>query len=492
MAASYASYLPSYTYFTPSSWSRAKKNKEDLEKTNPTQPVLKDEDEEFLTRITSEEGPAPPLPERLPAPKSVITDEGEEKELHDADVAGQAKAQDEVKESIVVPAVSPATAEAKDAKDAKDGEAAEDKEEAKDDVGVSKEEAQDGEKKDDQNDDDSDMKKSWASYLPSMPSLKKKKDAASVEQEPESNDAAPDPAESVPEDQQPHSTPTKSKKSKKDPFPTQEEAEAATLQGTKLPESKTEPSGRQTEDVSIQRNWSSYIPSVAAALSRGTPKEQASTSLASVAEAMKKAQETNSPTKNADGSETQDEKEVSVLLDNLNLSAINNRVFSFSKESEKLYENFTVVLKDIVNGAPTAYDDLEKLIKDNEKQLENMFGNMPPFVQTLVKSLPAKFASTLGPEVMAAMSEKPGADMKARMDASSSTAASGVNLNVPEGKKKNKRKLPSAKALVTEQGAVASMLKSILNFLRLRFPAFITGTNVLMSLAVFSQYSFHL
>jgi len=104
-----------------------------------------------------------------------------------------------------------------------------------------------------------------------------------------------------------------------------------------------------------------------------------------------------------------------------------------------------------------------------------MFAGMPPFLQTLVKSLPAKMTSTLGPEFLAAASEKPGADAK----------AAGITTKSTGTKKQKKSRIPSLKSLVSQQGTVATMLRSILNFLKLRFPAFLTGTNVLMSLAVF-------
>lgn len=162
------------------------------------------------------------------------------------------------------------------------------------------------------------------------------------------------------------------------------------------------------------------------------------------------------------------------ILDQLNLSAVNNRVFSFSKESQKLMEDFTQILKDIVNGVPTAYDDLEKLLTQSEGQLTKLFAAMPPFLQALVKSLPAKMTASLGPEILAATSEKPGFDAKA--------AASGAG-------KAKRSKIPSVKSLVSQKGAVATMLRSIVNFLKLRFPAVLTGTNVLMSLAVFRKHS---
>ncbi|CAI6340226.1 unnamed protein product [Periconia digitata] len=100
-----------------------------------------------------------------------------------------------------------------------------------------------------------------------------------------------------------------------------------------------------------------------------------------------------------------------------------------------------------------------------------MYGNLPPFLQNMVKSLPAKMTATLGPELMAASAEKPGFDAKQAGD-----AAGKAKLKMP--------KVPSLKNLLSAEGAVAAMLRSILNFLKLRFPALLTGTNVLMSLAV--------
>jgi hypothetical protein len=168
-----------------------------------------------------------------------------------------------------------------------------------------------------------------------------------------------------------------------------------------------------------------------------------------------------------------EDKELTDVLDQLNLSAVNNRVFSFSKESEELLGKFTLVLKDIINGAPTAYNDLEKLFTDYDNQLKKMYGGLPPFLQSMVKSLPAKLTATLGPELLAAGAEKPGFDAK---------QASGS-----KSKRSMLPTVPSLKSLVTAQGAVATALRSIVNFLKFRFPMMATGTNLIMSLAVFRK-----
>ena len=177
-----------------------------------------------------------------------------------------------------------------------------------------------------------------------------------------------------------------------------------------------------------------------------------------------------------------EEQDLTAILDDLNLSAVNNRVFSFSKESEELFNKFKLVLKDIIAGAPTAYNDLEKLFTEYETTLKNMYGGLPPFLQNMVKSLPAKMTAALGPEVLAAASEKPGFDAKQKQ-----TWQDGAK-SYAKKKAKQKARIPSLKSLLSAEGAVATMLRSILNFLKLRFPAIMTGTNVVMSLAVCCKF----
>ncbi|KAK5201432.1 hypothetical protein LTR16_002698, partial [Cryomyces antarcticus] len=63
------------------------KNKEALEKTNPQTPVLKYEDEQFLSKITSKEA-APSLPSR----PTIISGDGKEKEVKSEDLPAEAAA----------------------------------------------------------------------------------------------------------------------------------------------------------------------------------------------------------------------------------------------------------------------------------------------------------------------------------------------------------------------------------------------------------------
>jgi len=206
--------------------------------------------------------------------------------------------------------------------------------------------------------------------------------------------------------------------------------------------------------------------------SKHQAKQQAGDNLQDVANAVKSGESLAPPVKVVTAEEAEEEKqEITSILDRLNLSAVNNRAFSFSKESQKLMDDFTQVLKDLVNGVPTAYDDLEKLLTRSEGQLQGMFDSLPPFIQKLVKSLPAKMTGGLAPGLLAAASDKPGAD--------------GKILAAESSAQQFKRRVPSLKKLVTQQGAITAMLRSILNFLKFRFPVALTGTNVILSLAVF-------
>lgn len=254
-----------------------------------------------------------------------------------------------------------------------------------------------------------------------------------------------------------------------------------------LNEGKIDGSKDAGADGAKKKDYWSYVPNIRfgkvseywalgafLTSNQGKGKEVAAADLQAAADAVKSGAKTTIEEDLAAAEAKKEQEDMASILDQLNLSAVNNRAFSFSKESQKLMEEFTQILKDIVNGVPTAYDDLEKLLTRSEGQLTKLFAAMPPFLQVLVKSLPAKMTAGLAPEILAATSEKPGFD--AKMAAAGSAGAKKARSNL---------KIPSLKSLVGQKGAVATMLRSILNFLKLRFPAVLTGTNVLMSLAVF-------
>lgn len=87
---------------------------------------------------------------------------------------------------------------------------------------------------------------------------------------------------------------------------------------------------------------------------------------------------------------------------------------------------------------------------------------------------------SIGPEMLAAAAEKHGLNSKYANMAAQGASKAGLKVRVP-----------SLKDLVTKPGAVAGMLKAIMNFLKLRFPAFL-GMNVLYSLALFGTLFYSL
>ena len=107
--------------------------------------------------------------------------------------------------------------------------------------------------------------------------------------------------------------------------------------------------------------------------------------------------------------------------------------------------------------------------------MQKGYEKLPSFLQKLIKQLPAKMTQSVGPEVLAASAEKHGLHSRYTDQAAHAAGKMGVKVRVP-----------SLKDLVTKPGAVAGMLKAIMNFLKLRFPAFL-GMNVLYSLALFGM-----
>jgi len=168
------------------------------------------------------------------------------------------------------------------------------------------------------------------------------------------------------------------------------------------------------------------------------------------------------------------EEGLTVVLERLNLAAINNRVFSFSAETQELSRRFNVIFKDLVNGVPEAYNDLESLLKNGDRQLQKTFTHLPGFLQKLIEQLPDKLAESLAPGILAAASER--------------AQYSGINKEnagkAASAAKKIDLKVPSLKEIVGKPAALVGMLRSITTFLRARFPA-LMGMNVLWSLALF-------
>lgn len=165
-------------------------------------------------------------------------------------------------------------------------------------------------------------------------------------------------------------------------------------------------------------------------------------------------------------------KDLHRVLDRLSLSAQNNTVVSESKDSSDLLQRFTQVFKDLVNGVPTAYDDLTKLIEDRDGSINKLFEKLPKSLKRLVTQLPDKLTTTLAPELLAAAAESQGIKVvEGGMKGTAKRMLMGQNLA----------------DLVKKPGVIVSMLKAIVEVLKSRWPAFI-GMNVIWSVALSCEY----
>lgn len=172
--------------------------------------------------------------------------------------------------------------------------------------------------------------------------------------------------------------------------------------------------------------------------------------------------------------EARESEDLSRVLDDLNLAARNNKTFSLSQDSQELVGQFTAVLKDLVNGVPTAATDLRHLFEDHDGTLARNYEKLPGSMKKLVTSLPAKLTGTLAPELLAVAAESQG--LRGADAPTGGLKDQALKLVMPK----------NLSDLVTKPSAIVGMLKAIMNALKLRWPAFI-GTNVIWSVALFCE-----
>ncbi|KAJ5428775.1 hypothetical protein N7445_010229 [Penicillium cf. griseofulvum] len=175
-----------------------------------------------------------------------------------------------------------------------------------------------------------------------------------------------------------------------------------------------------------------------------------------------------------DANKDTDAEDMTDILERLNLAADNNRVFSISEETQELLRKFKLIFKDLINGVPTAYHDLEMLLTNGNRQLQETYTKLPGPMQKLIEKLPERWTETLAPEMLAVAADRAGkGGINMENVGKAAAAAEKMGLNIP-----------SLKELVSKPAALVGMLRSIMAFLRARFPA-VMGMNVLWSLALF-------
>lgn len=138
-----------------------------------------------------------------------------------------------------------------------------------------------------------------------------------------------------------------------------------------------------------------------------------------------------------------------------------------SAETKALLDTFILILKDLSNGVPTAYQDLTDFFESSSKTLEETFTTLPSFLQKIIKTLPKKMQAKMAPELIrTAAAISPAAAIDAE--------ALGSMFTLQE--------------LVTKPGLLMGMLKSVMNFLKLRFPVALGGTSLALSMGLFGRF----
>lgn len=173
--------------------------------------------------------------------------------------------------------------------------------------------------------------------------------------------------------------------------------------------------------------------------------------------------------------EAREKDDLSRVLDDLNLAARNNKTISLSQDSQKMLAEFTLILKDLVNGVPTAATDMRHLFDDHDGTLARNYEKLPKSMQKLVTSLPTKVTGSIAPELLAVAAESQGL-RGTDLEPTGTLKEQAMKLMIPK----------NMAELVTKPSAIVGMLKAIMNALKVRWPAFI-GTNVIWSVALFCK-----
>ncbi|KAJ5511611.1 Monoacylglycerol lipase ABHD12 [Penicillium expansum] len=153
-------------------------------------------------------------------------------------------------------------------------------------------------------------------------------------------------------------------------------------------------------------------------------------------------------TNGKDADKDKDAEDMTDILERLNLAADNNRVFSISEETQELLRKFKLIFKDLINGVPTAYHDLEMLLTNGNRQLQETYTKLPGPMQKLIEKLPERWTETLAPEMLAVAADrasKSGVNMENVGKAAAAAEKMGVNI-------------PSLKELVSKPAALSSCL----------------------------------
>ncbi|CAE6416371.1 unnamed protein product [Rhizoctonia solani] len=190
---------------------------------------------------------------------------------------------------------------------------------------------------------------------------------------------------------------------------------------------------------------------------------------------------------------TKEQKELAEVLDSLNMQAGQQGIAFTTPDTRAFLQQFTQIIKDIINGVPTAYNDLIEFLESSSTQLSKEWNSLPSSFQKLIRSLPLGIPPDVFAGMTAAAAASTAGNNSEAEPAPKATAGFGSKLNPmslftktnPKTGAKS-RTLPGpgqVKDLLGTGGGIATILRSIVTFLKTRFPL-LAGTNALMSMGI--------
>ncbi|CAE7228580.1 unnamed protein product [Rhizoctonia solani] len=188
---------------------------------------------------------------------------------------------------------------------------------------------------------------------------------------------------------------------------------------------------------------------------------------------------------------TKEQRDLAEVLDSLDMQAGSQGIAFTTPDTRALLQQFTQIIKDIITGVPTAYNDLIEFLESSSTQLSKEWNSLPSSFQKLIRSLPLG----IPPDVFASMTAGAAAAVPTAAADSAPKASTGfasklnpmsmfTKTNPTTGAKSHTLPSPGKiKDLLGTGGGIATIFRSIITFLKTRFPM-LAGTNALMSMGL--------
>ncbi|CAE6512791.1 unnamed protein product [Rhizoctonia solani] len=189
---------------------------------------------------------------------------------------------------------------------------------------------------------------------------------------------------------------------------------------------------------------------------------------------------------------TKEQRDLAAVLDSLDMQAGHQGIAFTTPDTRALLQQFTQIIKDVINGVPTAYNDLIEFFESSSTQLSKEWNSLPSSFQKLIRSLPlgippdvfTAMAATAVPLAGGQSGTEPAPQASAGLGNKFNPMSMFTKTNPKTGAKSATLPRPGqVKDLLGSGGGIATILRSIVTFLKTRFPM-LAGTNALMSMGI--------